>query len=68
MKEIGRMGNLQHIFKTETADVAKLEEIRKLLTSVRIIAPVGALQKKVINSILIRLERADIYSKISVQR
>ena len=64
------MDSLTNISKIETADVAKLEEIRKLLTSVRIIAPEGALKKKVITSILVQLERQGIctyhaYSKIA---
>ena len=60
MKEIGGMDSLLNFSKIETADVAKLEEIRMLLTSVRIIAPEGALQEKVNNSILVELERQGI--------
>ena len=53
------MESLLYISKIETADVAKLEEIRMLLTSVRIIAPEGALQEKVNNSILVKLEKQE---------
>ena len=60
MKEIGRMDSLLHNSIIETADAAKLEEIRVLLTIVRIIVPDGTLQKKVINSILVKLERQNI--------